>query len=114
MPERTAPFPVTPELTAIAIAYRNPDVSLIADDVLPRVKAVGTRDFGYTVYDLSSFDRPNTYVGRKGRPNEVSMGSHELTAAIEATAWMTESRRTISTRRPAWAGISPASPWSTS
>ena len=83
MPERTAPFPVTPELTAIAIAYRNPDVSLIADDVLPRVKAVGTRDFGYTVYDLSSFDRPNTYVGRKGRPNEVSMGSHELTAAIE-------------------------------
>ena len=83
MPEKTAPFPVTPELTAIAIAYRNPDASLIADDVLPRVRAVGTREFRYTVYDLSSFDRPNTYVGRRGRPNEVSMGSDELTAAIE-------------------------------
>lgn len=82
MPQ-TAPFPVTPELTAIAIAYRNPDVALVADEVMPRVKPVGTREFRYTVYDLSAFDRPNTLVGRKGRPNEVSMGAKEETAAVE-------------------------------
>lgn len=79
----TAPFPVTPELTAIAIAYRNPDAALIADEVMPRVKPVGTREFRYTLYDLSSFDRPDTRVGRKGRPNEVSMGAMEEKAAVE-------------------------------
>ncbi len=30
------PFPIDPKLTAIAIAYRNPDIVLIADSVLPR------------------------------------------------------------------------------
>ena len=45
MSGKTAPFPVTPELTAIAIAYRNPDASLIADDVMPRVRPVSTREF---------------------------------------------------------------------
>lgn len=79
----TAPFPVTPELTAIAIAYRNPDAALIADEVMPRVKPVGTREFRYTEYDTSNFDRPDTLVGRKGVPNEVSMGGTEKTAAIE-------------------------------
>ena len=83
MSGKTAPFPVTPELTAIAIAYRNPDASLIADDVMPRVRPVSTREFRYTVFDLSHFDRPNTYVGRRGVPNEVSMGAMEETAAIE-------------------------------
>lgn len=79
---RTAPFPVTPELTAIAIAYRNPDVSLIADDVLPRTKPVATREFRYTVYDLSSFKRPDTRVGRRGQPNQVFFGAEEATAAV--------------------------------
>lgn len=79
----TAPFPVSPELTAIAIAYANPDVSLIADQAMPRVKAVGKREFQYDVYDLSMFSRPSTLVGRKGRPNEVSMSARRETAAIE-------------------------------
>src|SRR5574337_684555 len=31
----TRPFPVDARLTAIALAYRNPDIALIADEVLP-------------------------------------------------------------------------------
>ena len=30
-------YPVNPQLTALAMAWRNPAVSLIADEVLPRV-----------------------------------------------------------------------------
>lgn len=79
----TAPFPVNPELTAIAIAYKNPDTALIADQAMPRIKAVGKREFQYDVYDLSMFNRPDTLVGRKGRPNQVSMSAKRETAAIE-------------------------------
>lgn len=79
----TAPFVVSPELTAIAIAYRDPVTAYIADLVMPRTKAVGRLTFAYTIYDMSAFDRPNTFVGRKGRPNEVGMSSKQLTAAIE-------------------------------
>lgn len=79
----TAPFHVSPELTAIAIAYRNPVTDYIADLVMPRTRPVGKLEFSYTVYDLSAFNRPNTFVGRKGRPNEVTMSSTVQTAAIE-------------------------------
>lgn len=79
----TAPFHVSPELTAIAIAYRNPVTDYIADLVMPRTRPVGKLEFSYTVYDLSAFNRPNTFVGRKGRPNEVTMSSTTQTAAIE-------------------------------
>ena len=82
MSGKAAPFPVTPELTAIAIAYRNPDLALIADDVMPRTRPVGTREFRYTVYDLSNFKRPDTRVGRRGQPNQVSFGATEETAAV--------------------------------
>ena len=71
----TAPFHVSPELTAIAIAYRNPVTDYIADLVMPRTRPVGKLEFSYTVYDLSAFNRPNTFVGRKGRPNEVTTSS---------------------------------------
>ncbi|MDR1946603.1 MAG: hypothetical protein LBQ51_05495 [Desulfovibrio sp.] len=79
----TAPFVIIPELTAIAIAYRNPSDAYIADIVMPRTRPVATKEFQYAEYDLSAFDRPDTRVGRKGRPNEVGKSDKLLAAAIE-------------------------------
>ncbi|MGV8796604.1 hypothetical protein ACV373_31930, partial [Pseudomonas aeruginosa] len=60
-----APFPIDPELTAIAIAYRNG--RMIADEVLPRVP-VGKQEFKFWKYDLAQgFTVPETLVGRCGR-----------------------------------------------
>ncbi len=75
-----APFPIQPELTAIAIAYRNEEY--IADRVFPRVP-VGVKTFKYLKYALADrFTIPNTLVGRKGAPNEVEFSATET----EATA----------------------------
>ncbi len=74
-----APFPIQPELTAIAIGYRNS--ALIADEVLPRVQ-VGKQEFKYLKYDLAdSFTVPDTRVGRTSRPAEVSFAATEVTSA---------------------------------
>lgn len=79
----TTPFVTQPELTAIAIAYMQQPADFIADLVMPRVKAVGKREFKYQEYGLESYSRPDTRVGRKGVPNEVNWASSEKTAAIE-------------------------------
>ncbi|MDR2551447.1 MAG: hypothetical protein LBD10_14750 [Desulfobulbus sp.] len=77
----TAPFPIQPELTAIAIGYRN--TRLIADNVLPRIP-VGKREFKYLVYNLADgFTVPDTRVGRKGKVNEVEFQATELTASAD-------------------------------
>lgn len=66
----TRPFPVDARLTAIAIAYRNPDIALIADDVLPRTDTGA--EFSWKEYDLAQgFTVPDTKVGRKSKPNEI-------------------------------------------
>lgn len=79
----TAPFPVDPHLTAIAIAYANPLETLIADAVLPRV-TVGKKEFKYWSYDLGeAFTIPDTKVGRRGQPSEVSFAGSEATAGCE-------------------------------
>ena len=44
-----AAFQRDTHLTAIAIAYKNPDTHLIADEVLPRV-SVGMETFEYTSF----------------------------------------------------------------
>lgn len=75
----TAPFPVQPELTAIAIGYRNEN--LIADEVLPRV-IVGKQEFKYQKYAMQDgFTLPDTKVGRKSKPNEVDFSATEQTAS---------------------------------
>lgn len=75
------PFVIVPELTAIAVAYRQP--SFIADRVLPRVP-VNTKEFRYQKYALGdAFTVPETLVGRKGQPNQVEFGSTEVTASCE-------------------------------
>lgn len=70
----TTAFPVNPELTAIAIGYRNRDVDLIADMVLPRIQRVG-KQFRYTRYSAAdAYTIPNTRVGRKSEPTQVDFG----------------------------------------
>lgn len=76
-----APFPIDPELTAIAIAYRNG--RMIADDVLPRVP-VGVQEFKYWKYNLADgFTVPSTLVGRKSKPNEVEFNATDVPSSTE-------------------------------
>ena len=79
----TTPFATNPQLTAIALAYMNQPSDYVADHVMPRVKAIGKKEFQYNIYGLESFAAPDSRVGRKGRPNEVSLFSSLPTAAIE-------------------------------
>lgn len=75
-------FPINPALTAIAMAYRNPDQILIADQVLPRIDAAQT--FKWTKYDLAQgFTVPDTKVGPKSEPNKVDFKGIELTDATQ-------------------------------
>lgn len=71
------PFPINPQMTAIAIAYRNPDVALIADQVLPRTPTA--QEFKYLKYDLAAgFTVPDARVGRKSLPNEIDFSATEV------------------------------------
>jgi uncharacterized protein (DUF697 family) len=73
----TRPFPINPILTGVAIAYRNPDLTLIADQVLPRTPTAA--EFKYLKYVLGDgFTIPDTKVGRKSAPNEVEFSATEV------------------------------------
>lgn len=70
-----AAFPVTPELTAVAVGYKNN--AMIADQVLPRVP-VSAQAFKYMQYPKGEFFTvPETRVGRKGTPNQVEFTGDE-------------------------------------
>lgn len=72
-----APFPTDPVLTAIARAYKN--AKYIADMVMPRVP-VAKQEFKYLVFDKrETMTIPNTFVGRKGQPNQVAFSATEVT-----------------------------------
>lgn len=72
-----APFPIRPDLLAVAVGYKN--ARLIADDVLPRVP-VGAQEFRYLKYPIGDmFTVPETKVGRKGKPNEIELTATEAT-----------------------------------
>lgn len=76
------PFPIDPKLTAVAIAYRNPDMALIADDVLPRTPVA--QEFKYMKYDLAQgFTLPDAKVGRKSTPNEVDFTATEVQDKVQ-------------------------------
>lgn len=78
----TTAFPVNAELTAIAIAYQNPDAALIADKVLPRVPT--PKKFKYTTYTTEQgYTVPDTKVGRKSEPNMVDFGGTDVTAECQ-------------------------------
>ncbi|MDF5999924.1 hypothetical protein P4050_16595 [Pseudomonas aeruginosa] len=91
-----APFPIDPELTAIAIAYRNG--RMIADEVLPRAG----RQAGVLLwkYDLAQgFTVPETLVGRKSKPNEAEFSATDETSSTEDHGSTPRCRRRISTTR---------------
>lgn len=70
-----APFPVNPQLTAIALSYRNQQ--LIADQVLPRIPAHD--EFRYTKFTQSeAFTVPDVKIGRKSEANEVEFSGTEV------------------------------------
>jgi hypothetical protein len=73
----TTAFPVNQELTAIAIGYRNPDVAMIADRVLPRIGVA--KRFKYTVYPAAeAYTVPDTRVGRRSEPHQVDFTGTEV------------------------------------
>lgn len=72
----TRPFPVNPVLTSVALAYRNPDVALIANEVLPLTPA--HQEFKWLKYDLGAgYTVPDVKVGRKSQPSEVEFNATE-------------------------------------
>lgn len=74
-----APFPIQPELTAMAIGYRNQ--RYIADQVLPRMR-IGRQEFKYLLHTTAeAFTIPDTKVGRKSQPNEVEFTATEATGS---------------------------------
>ena len=74
----TTAFPINPNLAAIAIGYRNPDVALIADMVLPRIPV--TKRFTYRTYPVGdAYTLPSTRVGRKSEPTMVDFGGSDTT-----------------------------------
>ena len=77
------PFVTDPVLTAIAIGYRNPAQTLIADDVLPRVP-VGGEEFKWMEYPLGeAFTVPDTKIGRRGQVNQVELEGRERTSSTD-------------------------------
>ncbi len=69
------PFPINPDLTALAISYRNE--AMVADLVLPRVR-VAKQEFKWFRNSLTDdFTVPSTLVGRKSRPNMIETGGTE-------------------------------------
>ena len=72
-----APFPITPELTAVVEEYRNRE--MIADYAMPFV-SVGNMSFKYWQYPLKEgFANIETKVGRKGKPKVLEFTATEAT-----------------------------------
>jgi hypothetical protein len=81
---KLANFPVDPEATAVAIAYRNPDFHLIGDEVMPRCSPVGKREFSYLQYPVGAFfSTPDDTIGRTGVANEIGTEVNKVTAKAE-------------------------------
>ncbi|MCM8595140.1 phage capsid protein, partial [Accumulibacter sp.] len=70
--------------SAIAIGYKNRDIDLIADQVLPRVQTA--KKFAYTKYTQGdAYTVPPTRVGRKSDPTMVDFGGTLINA--ECVDW---------------------------
>jgi hypothetical protein len=73
----TTAFPVNAELTALAIGWKNRDVDLIADQVLPRVQV--PKKFKWTSYPAAdAYTVPPTRVARRAEPTVVEFGGTEV------------------------------------
>lgn len=87
-------FELQPELTGIALAYKNK--SLIADEIFPSVP-VTLKSFQYRVYDKGSFlSVPDTRIGEIGKPNSADLKSKLVTETCEDHALTEKIARTRS------------------
>ncbi len=78
----TAPFPVDSRLQGIALAYRNPMQSFVADKIMPRIP-VATKSFKYLEFDSEQhFSLPDTKVGRKSEPTVVEYVATDKSATV--------------------------------
>src|SRR5205085_96066 len=76
-----SPYPIDPALTAIAVAYKNDDY--IADVVLPRI-LVAKQEFKFLQYASDQqYTLVDTRVGRRSKPNEVTLDATEITDSTE-------------------------------
>jgi len=81
---KLANFPVDAEATAVAIAYKNPDHVLIADEVMPRCTPVGQREYSYLYYPPDTFfTMPDDTMGEKGKANEVTTSAKKEASRAE-------------------------------
>ncbi|MEC4804763.1 MAG: phage capsid protein [Jaaginema sp. PMC 1079.18] len=70
-----SPYTIDPELTGIAIAYRNAPSDYIADSIAP-IRSVGKEIFEWDKYTLEEmYTIPDTKVGRMSAPNQVTFSS---------------------------------------
>lgn len=77
------PFVVNTALTAIAIGYRNPASTYIADAAMPR-HPVSLEKFGWTEYPIEeAFNVPDGRVGRTGRVPQLEFGGTQREASVE-------------------------------
>lgn len=77
------PFPVDPVLTAIAIAYRNPDAHLIHERALPEVEVLGEQ-FKWNEFPLGqAFTVPDLEVGRRGRVGRTEFKAEERDSSVK-------------------------------
>lgn len=75
-----ANFQLEPELTGIALAYRNK--KYIADEIFHEVPV--NKDFKYRLYAKGTFlTVPDTRIGETGSPNEINLKSNQLTDSCE-------------------------------
>lgn len=75
-----APFPINPDLTSIAIAYRNKQ--LIADRVLPRVGVNGSTFKWTEIPKGQMMTVPKTRVSRRGSPDVVEFSGEERNDSV--------------------------------
>lgn len=76
------PFPVNARLTAISLAFSNPDIALIGDKVLPPTPV--SEKFSWKSYSPEqAYTVPDVKVGRTGRPGEVEFFATQIEDAVE-------------------------------
>jgi hypothetical protein len=77
------PFPISPTMTAISIAYRNPAHTLIGRRALPPLPVLAEQ-FKWNEYPVGEgFTVPDTKVGRKGQVNQVEFTVIERDGSVE-------------------------------
>ena len=77
----TSPFPIDPQLTAIAVIVRNQ--AMIADQVLPRTSSLAKPTFAYQYYPpAQQFTVPDTKVGRRSQVNQVEFNGERVPAEL--------------------------------